>query len=547
MEDLSGKQLGPYQIVAPLGEGGMAAVFKAFHPAMDRYVALKVLPQQFARDPQFVARFRQEARLVARLQHPHILPVHDFGESDGYTYLTMPLVGGGTLKDLLTGRPLPLPRIQVILHELGDALDYAHAQGVVHRDIKPSNVLLDERGHCLLTDFGIAKMVEATARLTTTGGIIGTPIYMSPEQGRGGTVDARSDLYALGVMLYEMATGRPPFDAETPLAVIFKHIQDPLPLPRTVNPQVPEALERVILKALAKSPEDRFQTAGALVEALAPLSPSPSARPPGTAVSPQLFSRAPLLVGSVIALVGLGLLGVLAALMLVRGFGPDPNLRSTAQPSEVLVALEATATPGLQATSPPETAETSLIPTDVGAPPTQTPFANTPIAPTAGAAATASPAPSSTPLPATATCAPPQYYGDLSRSLPALGCATSATTSDFTYQPFQGGTLIWQKSPSPPTIFALFGSGAWASQADPGGPAGPACPEAEQTGGLGPIFGFGTLWCQNASWRQQLGNPTGGEGAAGGQAVQHFEQGFILSVGDGRILVFYSSGAWQTR
>jgi serine/threonine protein kinase len=268
MENLTGRQLGAYQIVAPLGEGGMAAVYKAYQPGMERYVALKVLPQQLAKDPQFVGRFEQEAKVLANLQHPHILPVFDYGESDGYTYIVMPLVESGTLDDLMVGQPLPLDQVNRIISQVGDALDYAHTQGLIHRDIKPSNILVDERGNCLLTDFGIAKIFEGTARFTQTGGIIGTPAYMSPEQGKGEKVDARSDIYSLGIVLYEMVTGRVPFDAETPIAIVFKHIQDPLPLPRSLNPRLPEPVQRVILKSLAKQPNERFKRADDMVRAL---------------------------------------------------------------------------------------------------------------------------------------------------------------------------------------------------------------------------------------------------------------------------------------
>lgn len=269
MEDLTGRQFGPYQVVAPLGEGGMAAVYKAYQPSVDRYVALKVLPQHFAKDPEFVERFKREARVIAKLQHPHILPVHDFGESDGYTYMAMRFIRGGELSDWIEqNQPLSLPQIRRIISQIGDALDYAHGQGVMHRDVKPSNVLIDERGNCLLTDFGLARMVETSVKLTRTGGILGTPAYMSPEQGMGQGIDHRSDIYALGVILYEMITGRPPYQAETPMAIMIKHIQSPLPPPSKYNPDLPEDVERVILKALAKEKEDRYATAGDLVQAL---------------------------------------------------------------------------------------------------------------------------------------------------------------------------------------------------------------------------------------------------------------------------------------
>lgn len=268
MEDLSGKQFGPYRVVAPLGEGGMAAVYRAYQASVDRYVALKVLPRYFASDPQFVGRFQQEAKVLAKLQHLHILAVHDFGEEDGYTYIVMPYVETGTLGDLLTGEPLPLKQIGQIVSQVSSALDYAHSQGVVHRDVKPSNILIDRQGNCLLTDFGIAKIVEGTTAFTQTGGIIGTPTYMSPEQIRGDILDGRSDIYSLGVVLYEMATGRAPFRAETPPAIFVKHLHDPLPPPHIHNAEIPEGVERVILKSLSKEREDRFQTTGAMAAAL---------------------------------------------------------------------------------------------------------------------------------------------------------------------------------------------------------------------------------------------------------------------------------------
>ncbi len=268
IEDLTGRQLGPYEILEPLGEGGMASVYKAFQAGVDRQVALKVLPRQLASDPTFVARFRQEARVLAQLQHPHIPPIHDFGEEGGYTYLVMPFIEGGTLVSLMNGRPLPLTVVRRIISQIGDALDYAHSTGLVHRDVKPSNILIDKRGNCLLTDFGISKLVASSSRITTTGGTTGTPAYMSPEQGLGHRIDGRSDQYSLGVILYELVTGRPPYDADTPIAVVIKHIYDPLKPPRELNPELPENVERVIVRALAKNPEDRFASVGEMVRAL---------------------------------------------------------------------------------------------------------------------------------------------------------------------------------------------------------------------------------------------------------------------------------------
>ncbi len=265
---LAGQTLGPYRLIERIGRGGMATVYKAYEPSLDRYVAIKVLPQYFAHDPDFQARFRREAKAIARLNHPNILPVYGSGQEGEVNYIAMRYVeAGATLKDPL-GQPMELKRAVKIFSQVGRALDYAHQQGIVHRDVKPTNVLMAEEEWALLMDFGLARMVESSVQLTKTGVGVGTPAYMSPEQGQGIKVDARTDVYSLGVMLYEMLTGRVPYEAETPMAVVLKHITAPLPMPRQANPEIPEAVERVILKAMAKSPEGRYQTAGEMVAAL---------------------------------------------------------------------------------------------------------------------------------------------------------------------------------------------------------------------------------------------------------------------------------------
>lgn len=273
MSDLIGRTLGPYQVLEQLGAGGMATVFQAYQPSMDRYVAIKVLPRHLARDPNFRARFDREARTIARLEHRHILPVYDVGQEDDIHFLVMRYTDGGTLSDLAASGKLAPERAVELVAQVGEALDYAHKQGVVHRDIKPANVLIGRDGNALLSDFGIARIYEDTMNLTGEGAMIGTPYYMAPEQVQGRPADARSDIYALGVILYELLTGRRPFLAETPLAVALMHVHDPLPPPRRLNPSISEALERVMLRAMAKNPEDRFQTAGAFVEALRALPP----------------------------------------------------------------------------------------------------------------------------------------------------------------------------------------------------------------------------------------------------------------------------------
>src|SRR5215216_5190190 len=265
----SGQTLGPYRIINQIGKGGMATVYKAYQPSVDRYVAIKVLPSQLAESKEFATRFQQEARIIAKLEHPHILPVFDYGESDGIPYFVMRYLEAGTLKDKMElGRPLPLNEIDKIFTQLADALSYAHTHGVVHRDLKPANALIDSFGNVFLTDFGIARLLEsASPRLTQTDAVMGTPAYISPEQAQGMPVDQRSDIYSLGIILYEMVTGGVPFVADTPLAVLFKHISDPLPLPSKVKPDIPESIEKVILKALAKDPQDRFATASDFVAA----------------------------------------------------------------------------------------------------------------------------------------------------------------------------------------------------------------------------------------------------------------------------------------
>ncbi|MFZ5917872.1 MAG: bifunctional serine/threonine-protein kinase/ABC transporter substrate-binding protein [Chloroflexota bacterium] len=267
MANLIGQTLGQYRIMEQIGQGGMATVYKAYQPSLDRYVAVKVLPPYFAHEPGFAMRFTREAKAIARLNHPNILPIYDFGQEGDLSYIVMKYVEAGTLKDLV-GAPMPLDVTADIVRQIAAALDHAHQRGILHRDVKPSNVLLDEGRWVLLTDFGLAKMVEGSAVLTASGVGVGTPAYMAPEQGRGEAVDARADIYALGVVLYEMLTGRVPFEAETPMAVVIKHITEPLPLPRTISPEMPEAVERVILKTLAKNPADRFATPLALIDAL---------------------------------------------------------------------------------------------------------------------------------------------------------------------------------------------------------------------------------------------------------------------------------------
>jgi len=271
MANMAGRTLGKYRLTERLGRGGMAEVYRAYQPNLERDVAIKVMHSYLAEDENFVGRFKREAKAVAQLRHPHIVQVYDFDIEDDTYYMVMEYIAGETLKERIKqlnaeGKRMPLKEVVRILGDLCNALDYAHVQGRVHRDIKPANVMFDVE-RLVLTDFGIASIVGGT-RYTATGAMVGTPAYMSPEQGQGEPGDVQSDVYSLGIILYEMVTGQVPYDADTPLAIILKHLNEPLPLPRKVIADVPPAVERVILKAMAKSPDDRYQSAGALAEAL---------------------------------------------------------------------------------------------------------------------------------------------------------------------------------------------------------------------------------------------------------------------------------------
>ncbi|HTK06889.1 MAG TPA: protein kinase [Ktedonobacteraceae bacterium] len=267
MSVLVGRTLGQFRIVERIGAGGMATVFKAYQPTLDRYVAMKVLPAFHARDPIFVKRFVQEARAVARLAHPNIVQIHDFGEQDSITFIVMEYVDGGTLKDRLK-KPLPPAEAIDFIIQAAEGLDCAHRNGIIHRDVKPANMLLRKDGHLLLSDFGIAKILEGTTNLTRVGTGIGTPQYMSPEQGTGQAVDRRSDFYSLGIVLFHCLTGRVPFTADNPLTITVKHLNDPLPVDRLVAENVPQPIIQVVQKMTAKLPHERYQAADALINAL---------------------------------------------------------------------------------------------------------------------------------------------------------------------------------------------------------------------------------------------------------------------------------------
>jgi serine/threonine protein kinase len=252
---LEGQMLGKYRVLEPLGRGGMARVYRAYHPQLDRYVAIKVLRSDLVEDAEFLARFRREARAVAALRHSNVVQVFDSDVEGDVYYIVLELLEGDTLKTRLNdyrvrGEHMPLGEIVRVMLDVLEGLAYAHGEGMVHRDLKPANILLTKRGEAVITDFGIAQIVGSTQQ-TASGALMGTLNYMAPEQGLEGQSDVRSDIYSLGIMLYEMLTQQVPFDADTPLAVLMKHLNDPLPLPRQIEPDIPEPFERIVLKALS--------------------------------------------------------------------------------------------------------------------------------------------------------------------------------------------------------------------------------------------------------------------------------------------------------
>lgn len=334
-----GKTIGGYRIIEQIGMGGMATVYKAYDAGMDRYVALKTLPPQYLNDPEFRARFEQEAHAIARLEHAHILPVFAYGEQDGITYLAMRYMETGTLSDLVKKGPLSLTDTARYLSQIASALDYAHSAGIIHRDVKPTNVLVDKHGSAYLTDFGIAKIIGGAANLTGTGAVIGTPQYMSPEQfEHDQAANPASDQYSLAIMAYEMVTGRTPYQAATPWAIIGMHQRsDSLPLPSSLRSDLPPAAENVILKALSRDPALRYESCARMADAFneaatrAPIwsarpsmleaptvigaadKPTTAAGPPTTRLISPKRSRWPLMAAALIVVAAVVAIGVWAS------------------------------------------------------------------------------------------------------------------------------------------------------------------------------------------------------------------------------------------
>ncbi len=379
MAGLVGQQLGQYRILEQVGQGGMATVYRALDTRTLQEVAVKVLSATIVGDRRFLRRFRREGEVVSRLKHPNIVPVLAYGEARGFAYLVMPFVRGESLHTYITeGKVTPESSARWI-GQVASALDYAHRQGVIHRDVKPSNILIDAQGNALLTDFGLARLVEGTGTLTGSM-LMGTPAYVAPEQGQGLKIDARADEYSLGVILYQIATGFLPFEGDTPMATVLMHIQEPVPRPRRFNPDLSPTVEAVILKSLAKKPSDRFPSVAAFNrayqaalagQAVSGLDLLPSALPPETATLPLdrserlVFAERPALrrrparwiIGLMLA-AGLTAGAVAAYPVASRWLNPRPNPAPTAP----------LPTPASLTLAPPPTLAPAATPTAVTSP-----------------------------------------------------------------------------------------------------------------------------------------------------------------------------------
>jgi len=357
MNNLIGQSLGRYHILEQLGEGGMAVVYKAYDTRLESEVAVKVIrTEQLAPSilERALKRFEREAKSLARLTHPNIVKVTDYGEYEGKPYLVMPYLPGGTLKQRL-GRSIPWQEAGHILIPIAEALDYAHKQNVIHRDVKPSNILLTQDGKPMLSDFGVAKLfeMEETHELTATGAAIGTPEYMAPEQVTSMAVDGRADIYSLGIVFYEMVTGRKPYQADTPMAVMIMQSRDPLPRPKSFVSHLPDQVEQILLKALAKDREDRYHDMGEFAAALRRVAGQ------GVIGTQSIMSRVPYRGVILTALLGVFLLAIIG--FTIWAFNRPGNgnfgglsIASNTPPALNSSAITASNNTAIPAASPPQ-------------------------------------------------------------------------------------------------------------------------------------------------------------------------------------------------
>jgi len=562
MEELVGKTLGQYQIMSVLGRGGMAVVYKAYQPALQRYVAIKVLPPQLGLDPDFVRRFQHEAIASARLKHPNIVTIHDVSAADGVNFIVMELVEGESLSAVIRRSGAMRPeRVASIVAQVASALDYAHQQGFIHRDIKPSNIMLGADDHVTLMDFGIAKAMSGT-RLTQTGAIIGTPEYMSPEQVRGLPVDHRADIYSLGIVVYEMLAGQVPFSGDT-ASVLYKQAHELPPPIRTRAIHVPGPVASAIDCALAKDPHQRFATAGAFAQALAATQFAPSSVPAQPTILPYQSAVPPVTPPPLPARVGaqsarrpawmMWAIGGAAALVLlcVVVIGvvvvAGSMVKKPTPTSALALAEGPTVTSPTIAAAPPASKSTATA-TALPASPTSTPI---PIKPSE----TPAPTRTFTPVPTrtfTLTPSPscPPVTGPFAAIWQSvqtkLGCAKGdARVIWMAEEMFQKGRMYWRKD-NDLYVIAMYNGGSWGNylgdwkEGDPdfscGTPASPPTPKR----------GFGRAWCKYPEIRNGVGDATTEEFGYN-STIQDFARGMIFRASTGKALVLYSGDGWEMR
>ena len=516
---LPGYQFGQYRIVDVVGQGGMATVYKAYQPSVERYVAIKMMSPNLAEDDNFVKRFGIEAKAVAALEHPHILPLFDFGELNGTYYMVMRLVESGTLADLIYKETdIPYDQTVKFISDTASALDYAHSRGVVHRDIKSSNILVDPLNEAFLADFGLAKMMHGSynPNVTDAGTVVGTAAYLAPERAAGEPFDGRSDIYSLGVVLFELLTGQLPFDGNTPTAIALKHIQEPIPALHDLNPNVPPTFEPVVLKAMAKWPDERYQTAHEMAEALE------------AAWRSSAFGAVP------------------------AAHDPTPDYELGAHNLTQPRAAhhdEPTQPTVVQAPAAAD-ADTSTIKTNrlrwigIGA-----------IAALILVVAALWLRPGTSPLPADSMLNNTAISSEL---LDDLGTFESRhPRTNYSRQQFQNGVMLWWDNPSgaeevifvvPDSIDSTQGDdwsrykNTWSAAGDPVFP--PDCPEAKDP--FGPMMGFGKLWCYNAAVNNELGAPISEEFAKNDATVELFSNAVVFAVPiDNQVWLLMEDGRWE--